>query len=179
MNLGDAVAGRRRPVLSCRPIRTFAGILMEIRATPRRRTATIALALFGVASVVVPLLGPAPASAQGVFGWGDQPPTRRRVVPQPQFNPFGLFAPSPPSYQREPAPNRPRRDGGERAPISDSTRAPAPRKPDGTPATHVVVLGDSMADWLAYGMEDAYSDDSDIGVLRKIRANAGLVRNDS
>src|SRR5262249_37619041 len=50
----------------------------------------------------------------------------------------------------------------QQAPV-DNSRAPPPRKADPkaepvTPTTSVVVLGDGMADWLAYGLEDAFSD---------------------
>ncbi len=50
-----------------------------------------------------------------------------------------------------------------------------PRKDATTP---IVVLGDSMADWLAYGLEDAYSEKPDIGIVRKHRTDAGLIRYD-
>src|SRR6266702_4630492 len=42
--------------------------------------------------------------------------------------------------------------------------------------THVLVLGDSMADWLGYGLEDAFSETPEIGVIRKPRANRGLIK---
>ena len=45
---------------------------------------------------------------------------------------------------------------------STSAAAPSPRKlDDSQPATSVLVLGDSMADWLAYGLEDALGDTPD------------------
>jgi lysophospholipase L1-like esterase len=43
----------------------------------------------------------------------------------------------------------------------------------------VLVLGDSMADWLAYGLEDALGDPPDLAVVRKNRATSGLIRYDS
>jgi uncharacterized protein len=43
----------------------------------------------------------------------------------------------------------------------------------------VVVVGDSMADWLGYGLDDKYADQPEIGVERKIRPNSGLVRYDA
>ena len=61
---------------------------------------------------------------------------------------------------------------------ADSSRAPAPRKQDTQPADLVLVLGDSMADWLAYGLEDALSDTPEIGVVRKHRTVSGLIRYD-
>jgi hypothetical protein len=59
---------------------------------------------------------------------------------------------------------------------AESTRAPAPRRPDVTPTVNVVVFGDSMSDWLAYGLEEAFAETPEVGVLRKIRANTGLIR---
>ena len=62
----------------------------------------------------------------------------------------------------------------------DFSRAPAPRKIDAQPAGgSVLVLGDSMADWLAYGLEDALGDTPDLAVVRKQRASSGLIRYDS
>jgi hypothetical protein len=61
----------------------------------------------------------------------------------------------------------------------DFSRAPAPRKVDPPPANTVLVLGDSMADWLAYGLEDALSDSPELGVIRKSRAGSGLIRYDT
>src|SRR5690242_291540 len=65
-----------------------------------------------------------------------------------------------------------------RAPAADYSRAPPPHKPDTPPLTSVVVMGDSMADWLAYGLELAYDDDPEMGVVRKHFTWSGLVRND-
>jgi hypothetical protein len=64
-------------------------------------------------------------------------------------------------------------------PAADFTRAPAPRKLDTQPNDSVLVLGDSMADWLAYGLEDALGDSPDLGVVRKHRASSGLIHYDT
>ena len=40
----------------------------------------------------------------------------------------------------------------------------------------MLVLGDAMADWLAYGLEDAYSEQPDMGVIRKHRTVSGLIK---
>jgi hypothetical protein len=40
----------------------------------------------------------------------------------------------------------------------------------------VLVLGDAMADWLAYGLEDAYTEQPDMGVIRKVKAISGLIQ---
>src|ERR1044072_689901 len=58
----------------------------------------------------------------------------------------------------------------------DSSRAPPPRRTDSTPTTKIMVFGDSMADWLAFGLEEAFGDTPEIGVLRKQRTNSGLIR---
>jgi hypothetical protein len=61
----------------------------------------------------------------------------------------------------------------------DFTRAPPPKKQDGAPAMNVLVMGDSMADWLAYGLEDAFSETPEIGVVRKHRAYSGLIKGET
>src|SRR5438270_529129 len=43
------------------------------------------------------------------------------------------------------------------APV-DFSKAPPPRKHDTPPTTNIVVLGDSMADWLGYGLEEAFAE---------------------
>jgi hypothetical protein len=65
------------------------------------------------------------------------------------------------------------------APVVDSTKAPASRKLEAPPTTTVVVVGDSLADWLGYGLDELYTDQPEIGVERKIRATSGLVRYDT
>ena len=64
-------------------------------------------------------------------------------------------------------------------PVVDSAKAPASRKLETPPSTTVVVIGDSMADWLGYGLDELYADQPEIGVERKIRPASGLVRYDT
>lgn len=61
----------------------------------------------------------------------------------------------------------------------DYSRAPAPKKTDAQPTTRIVVFGDSLSDWLAYGLEDALSETPEIGIVRKHRAFSGLIRYES
>src|SRR5215471_19102602 len=63
------------------------------------------------------------------------------------------------------------------APV-DYSRAPAPsqKKPEAT--TSIVVMGDANADWLAYGLEDAFSENPEVGIVRKHRTDSGLIRYD-
>src|SRR6195952_415031 len=62
------------------------------------------------------------------------------------------------------------------APREDASRAPAPEKRETTAERNVLVLGDGMADWLAYGLESAYSETPDMGVVRKHKTVSGLIR---
>ncbi|MGJ4952899.1 DUF459 domain-containing protein [Bradyrhizobium sp. HKCCYLS20291] len=58
----------------------------------------------------------------------------------------------------------------------DYSKAPPPEKRDNAPERYVLVLGDGMADWLAYGLEDAYAEQPDMGVTRRIKTNSGLIK---
>src|SRR5262249_472199 len=62
---------------------------------------------------------------------------------------------------------------------ADYSRAPASsqKKPDAT--SSIVVMGDGNADWLAYGLEDAFSENPEIAIVRKHRTDSGLIRYDS
>jgi uncharacterized protein len=102
-----------------------------------------------VALAAVDAIRPVPAQAQG-FGWDNF------------FRPFPTQR-SQPRYEQRVAP-------------ADFSRAPAPPRRTETPASHILVLGDSMADWLAYGLEDALSETPEFGVTRKHRTYSGLLR---
>ncbi len=58
----------------------------------------------------------------------------------------------------------------------DFSKAPPPEKRDSIPERNVMVMGDGMADWLAYGLEDAYTDQPDMGVIRKAKNTSGLIK---
>src|SRR5207244_12925036 len=53
---------------------------------------------------------------------------------------------------------------------------PAPPREDAT--VKIVVMGDANADWLAYGLEDAFSEQPEVGIVRKHRTASGLIRYD-
>ena len=115
--------------------------------------------LIALAVAVVLLVGiVGPASAQ-FFNFGG--PAR----PQPRSSGgwFGgdLFAP----FQQQ-APKR----------VENYSKAPPPEKRESVPERNVLVLGDAMADWLAYGLEDAYAEQPDMGVIRKHKTVSGLIR---
>jgi len=123
--------------------------------------------LIALAVAVALLVGiAAPASAQ-FFNFGGPP----RPQPQPRSNPgfggnggwFGgdLFAP----FQQQ-APRR----------VENFSKAPPPEKRETVPERNVLVLGDGMADWLAYGLEDAYADQPEMGVIRRPKTVSGLIK---
>ena len=97
---------------------------------------------------------------------------RQRLWQAPQFDPFGGFPQFNDPFQRQ------KGLPGERSQTGDASKAPAARRIDIPPTVTVTVIGDSIADWLAYGLEEAFSDNPDIGVVRKIRNPSGLIRND-
>jgi len=82
------------------------------------------------------------------------------------FEPFQQPAPHPRLYRRQ-APPLVR---------EDFSKAPPPEKREAVAHQHILVLGDAMADWLAYGLEGVYSEQSDMGVIRKHKTVSGLIR---
>src|SRR4051794_22373100 len=133
-----------------------------------------ALALLGLAEAaagtIAGLAVPRPASAQFLddrFPFMENRLRRNRQYQQQQqqqqqqgyqpYNPFG-------------SQDQPRQTS------ADPSRAPAPRKPDVPPTTNVLVFGDSMSEWLSYGLEEAFAETPEIGVTRKPKLNTGLIR---
>lgn len=145
----------------------------------------------GVAGLM--LATTAPASAQWFFGGNDDNYRRQRPQQRPSGGGFfqNLFGPfdqrsSYPSgrdrdrgyYEQQPHISHPQQQQPSEV---SSGRAPAPKKADKDappPTTSIVVMGDAMADWLAYGLEDAFADAPEIGVVRKNKLNSGLLRYD-
>ena len=123
-----------------------------------------------VLAVAVALLtgiaGPASAQFFNFGNFGGPPQRPPQPVPQRGGGWFGneIFAP----FQQQ-APRR-------QAPREDFSRAPSPEKRDSVPERNVLVLGDAMADWLAYGLEDAYVEQPDMGVIRKHKTASGLIK---
>jgi hypothetical protein len=129
-------------------------------------TETGPLIALGVAvALMVGVVGP--ASAQ-FFNFGG--PAR----PAPRSGGFGggggwfggdLFTP----FQQQQQPRRIQQD---------FSKAPPPEKRENAsvPERNVLVLGDGMADWLAYGLEDAYTELPDMGVIRKAKNTSGLIK---
>lgn len=125
------------------------------------------IALGTALAILVSVAGPASAQFFNFPGFGGPP---QRSAPPPRQGGGGgggwfggdFFAPF---QQQQP-----------QAPRQDFSRAPAPAKRDTTPDKNVLVIGDAMADWLAYGLEDAYTEQPDMGVIRKHKTTSGLIK---
>jgi hypothetical protein len=123
-----------------------------------------AMQLAAAAAVDFAALSPAQAQGRDFFG---SPRPRYQRAPNFFDNLFGgtRQQSGPPSeYERAPQQSY------------ESSRAPAPKKSDTPPTMSVLVFGDSMADWLGYGLEDALADAPEIGIVRKSKVNSGLLR---
>ena len=111
----------------------------------------------------------APASAQ-FFNFGNFGPRPQPQQPQRGGGWFGNDSPFFAPFQQAP----------RRAPVrEDFSKAPPPEKRDSAappPERNILVLGDAMADWLAYGLEDAYSEQPDMGIIRKHKSVSGLIK---
>lgn len=124
------------------------------------------IALGTALAILVSVAGPASAQFFNFPGFGGPP---QRSAPPPRSGGdrggwFGgdFFAP----FQQQ----------QQQAPRQDFSRAPAPAKRDTIADRNVLVIGDAMADWLAYGLEDAYTEQPDMGVIRKHKTTSGLIK---
>ena len=144
-----------------------------------------------VAAVILAMAGLTSAPAKAQFFFWDQQYQNKRNKPQSGgfFNNWfgGGQYNARPEYQRrhedDYSPPTQRQYQHTQQP-TESSRAPPPRKSEakgdqGTPTTSVVVMGDDMADWLAYGLEDVFSDSPEIRILRKNKLGSGLLRYDA
>jgi hypothetical protein len=126
------------------------------------------IALAVAVALLVGIAGPASAQFFNFPSFGG-PPRPPQGLPQRGGGggwPGGdLFAPF-----QQPAPRR------ERVIREDYSHAPSPEKRETVPERNVLVLGDAMADWLAYGLEDTYADQPDMGVIRKSKTYSGLIK---
>jgi len=119
--------------------------------------------LIGLA-VAAGLAAPCRHAAAQVYYWTSRPAyPRYQPPPSSGYFSFPFFGDR---YLRPP-------------PAADYSKAPPPRKLEAPPTTNIVVIGDSVADWLAYGLDETFADQPDIGVIREIHATSGLIRYDA
>ena len=145
---------------------------MSEASHPRRLCAGFALVLLGLSAIGGALLS-STSSAEAQF-------FERRQRPE-GFNPFGFI------FGGGGRPNEPRDYRWERrAPRqgqpaqAEQTRPPPPaQKQDTPPSKHIVVMGTALSDWLAYGLEEAYADQPEVGIVRKNQLFSGLVKFDA
>src|SRR6266404_1329100 len=142
----------------------------KLRVFPKSRP-LIALAI--AAGLVLGVVGP--SSAQ-FFNFGGS-----QQRPQPQRGGGwggggGWFGNNNYEYQQAPQPRLERRRQAPQPVREDFSKAPPPEKRETVPERHILVLGDAMADWLAYGLEDAYAEQPDMGVVRKHKTVSGLIK---
>src|SRR5260370_3133006 len=127
------------------------------------------IALAVAAALLVGVVGPASAQFFN-FGGPPRPQPQQQQPPRSSSGGFGgwfggdLFAPF--QHQPQQAPKR----------IENFSKAPPPEKRETVPERNVLVLGDGMADWLAYGLEDAYAERPDMGVIRRHKTVSGLIK---
>jgi hypothetical protein len=129
------------------------------------------IALTFAAGMLLGIVGPASAQFFDFGGFQQRPHPQRGGGYGGGWFGNDVFAPF-----QQPAPQR-RWDRRQTLPPErdDFSRAPPPEKHETVPQRHILVLGDAMADWLAYGLEDLYSEQPDIGVTRKHKTVSGLL----
>ena len=130
----------------------------------RRRIQRQLLAVLGMLAASSALAGPSCAQLFEDRPWFDRP----RHTPN-FFSPFFDQRGSP--AQTAPAPRVPYVQQ-----LPADSKAPPPRKVETPHTAEILVIGDSLADWLAYGLEEVFADTPEIGIVRKIRPYSGLVR---
>jgi len=131
-------------------------------------------------------LSSSPSTAQ-LFNWGNghsrwdwfehQPDPQQQ---QPPTTPQD-FSHAPPPRKPDPRSADPRSADPRSAsdPRTGDPRTGDPKAGDATVTTPILVLGDSMADWLGYGLEQAYADAPEIGILRRFKTWSGLIRTET
>ena len=131
------------------------------------------LALAIAAAMVLGVVGPTSAQFFNFGGYQQRPQPQRGGggfgggwFGNDTFEPYQQRAPQP-RWERRQTPSQVR---------EDFSKAPPPEKRDTIPERHILVLGDAMADWLAYGLEDAYAEQPEMGVIRRHRTVSGLIK---
>jgi hypothetical protein len=129
--------------------------------TERSRLIALAVAV----GLVLGMVGPTSAQFFNFGGFQQRPQPYRGGgwFSNDVFAPYQEHAPQP---RRQALP----------AVREDFSKAPPPERRNTVPERRILVLGDSMADWLGYGLEGVYADQPDMGVIRKHRTVSGLIK---
>src|SRR5215211_3838267 len=141
--------------------------MREPKSSFRILTESGALVALTVAvALLVGIAGPASAQFFNFGGWSQPQPRGGGWFGDYDYAPF---QPRAPRYQA------PRRQAPKQI-LEDFSKAPLPEKRETVPERRILVLGDAMADWLAYGLEDAYAERPEMGVIRKPKTVSGLIK---
>ena len=97
--------------------------------------------------------------------------------PQPGFSLRRLFG-IPDAPRQAVIPQQAPRVRADRPRPPPAVAAARPEKPKVDPSTYVVVFGDALADLVGQGLDDGFSETPDVAVVRKVRADTGLVRSE-
>src|ERR1700736_6136405 len=129
------------------------------------------IALAVAIALLIGIVGPASAQFFNFGNFGGPP------RPQPRGGGGGWFGGDSfaPFQQQIPEQQVPRRQAPRQI-LEDFSKAPSPQKRETVPERNVLVLGDAMADWLAYGLEDAYAEQPEMGVIRRHKTVSGLIK---
>jgi uncharacterized protein len=134
-----------------------------------------------VAAAVLVIAQSASVTVQAQFFWDQQSQSKRTRPQTGGF--FGNFfgRDNSRSNDDEYSPPQEREQRQHAQQPNESSRAPLPHKTEAkvAPTTSIVVMGDDMADWLAYGLEDVFSDSPEIGIVRKNKLYSGLLHYDT
>ncbi len=146
---------------------TLAGSLTSIRHGVKSVRRILVLALTTL--LVLATAGP---STMAENNWDImRDPTVNRggplIILLPNRNPAQAAKP-----QRRPAASRPAYTG---APVIVHD---APVLPKVDPSSFIVVMGDTLAELLANGLDDAFADRPDVAIIKRHKSDSGLVRTD-
>jgi len=115
--------------------------------------------------------------------WGDRRSSYRNDFFDPSWG-RGRRSPPRPSHQNHTYHSNDSYNPSYRRPqpqqqVYESIKPPAPGKVETAPAQTVLVVGDSLGEWLAYGLELVFAETPQIGIVRKIKPDLSLVRDDA
>lgn len=134
----------------------WAGTRVAIKRLFRYR---LALACAVVCINVTLLVSPAGAQGffESLFGGSPRTPPKQEIAPRQRYSAPRVRA------------------------IAQPSRPPPPRSNAGSVVsqTSIIVLGDGMAEWLSYGLEDAFGDSPQVNIVRKQTLDSGLIRYDA